>query len=214
MLVNSLSDHLFGAGVSVRKEPIQHRSSIRISTLVDAAARVVHEVGVERMTTALVAEEAGASIGTVYRYFPDRIALLGALSVRNSERFLRGVKEDVLHNPPATWIDLVMIAFEVELHLHRTEIGYTSVRLSDLVAYPHSETREIRSVRFAEIFAVIIAKECGFEPTSDHQLCLEMALTMIDSFLLRAFLSDENGDESVINEARMIVSRYLRSYPL
>ncbi|MFE4952081.1 helix-turn-helix domain-containing protein, partial [Leifsonia sp. NPDC056665] len=66
----------------VRTEPIQERSAARIDALLDAAAEVVDEIGFDRLTTAMVAERAGASIGTVYRYFPDRIVLLQALRDR------------------------------------------------------------------------------------------------------------------------------------
>ena len=59
-----------------RNEPVQARSTARLTALLDAAAAVIDEIGYERLTTAMVAERAGASIGTVYRYFPDRIAVL------------------------------------------------------------------------------------------------------------------------------------------
>ena len=58
----------------IRNEPVQARSAARLTALLDAAAHVVHEIGYERLTTAMVADRAGASIGTVYRFFPDRIA--------------------------------------------------------------------------------------------------------------------------------------------
>ena len=72
--------------VTVRHEPVQARAAHRIEALLDAAAAVVVEHGIEHLTTALVAERAGASIGTVYRYFPDRVAVLVALAERNLER--------------------------------------------------------------------------------------------------------------------------------
>jgi len=72
----------------IRNEPMQARSTARLAALLDAAAAVVAEIGYERLTTAMVAEGAGASIGTVYRYFPDRIAVLQSLAARNEERII------------------------------------------------------------------------------------------------------------------------------
>ena len=72
-----------GATALLRNEPVQARSTARLTSLLDAAAQVVDEIGFERLTTAMVAERAGASIGTVYRYFPDRIAVLQSLSARS-----------------------------------------------------------------------------------------------------------------------------------
>ena len=80
-----------GATALLRNEPVQARSTARLTSLLDAAAQVVDEIGFERLTTAMVAERAGASIGTVYRYFPDRIAVLQSLSARSLALFLERV---------------------------------------------------------------------------------------------------------------------------
>src|SRR4051812_15381732 len=90
---------------NLRNEPVQARSAARLSALLDAAAQIVDEIGYERLTTAMVAERAGASIGTVYRYFPDRIAVLQALAARNLERVLENATNQVLEPGNATWAD-------------------------------------------------------------------------------------------------------------
>jgi hypothetical protein len=66
--------------VELRNEPVQKRSQARLEQLL-AAARVAYaKYGRDRFTTQQVAEEAGASIGTVYRYFPDRVLLMDAIA--------------------------------------------------------------------------------------------------------------------------------------
>ena len=80
---------------SVRTEPTQRRSTQRLDALLDAAAEIVDETGFERLTTQMVAERAGASIGTVYRYFPDRVAVLHALRERSVRRFRERVADDL-----------------------------------------------------------------------------------------------------------------------
>ena len=85
----------------VRTEPIQERSAARIDALLDAAAAVVDEIGFDRLTTAMVAERAGAAIGTGYRYFPDRIVLLQALRDRALLRYRRSVVEAIDAQSPS-----------------------------------------------------------------------------------------------------------------
>ncbi|WP_258376555.1 helix-turn-helix domain-containing protein [Curtobacterium sp. MCBD17_028] len=65
--------------MELRNEPVQARSKTTLERLTTAAREVVDEVGLDRLTTADVAVRAGLSIGTVYRYFPDRIAILNAI---------------------------------------------------------------------------------------------------------------------------------------
>lgn len=69
-----------------RKWPKQPRSRATFDALLDATARVLEEEGYAALTTNRVAERAGASIGSLYEYFPDgdtMVALLVAREVRS-----------------------------------------------------------------------------------------------------------------------------------
>jgi len=62
----------------LRNKPVQARSQARLEQLETAAREALAdpEIGRDRITTADVARISGCSIGTVYRYFPDRVAIL------------------------------------------------------------------------------------------------------------------------------------------
>jgi AcrR family transcriptional regulator len=53
-----------------------------VAALLDACIQVVTTVGYRKLTTTLVAERAGASVGTLYQYFPNREALMAAVLAR------------------------------------------------------------------------------------------------------------------------------------
>jgi AcrR family transcriptional regulator len=59
--------------------PRQERGERRVAELLDAAAAVIAEVGYDAATMTEVAERAGASIGAVYQYFPNKAAVVRAL---------------------------------------------------------------------------------------------------------------------------------------
>ena len=62
-----------------RIKPIQKRSEERRATIVAAAKDVIDEVGRDRFTTDMIAKRAECSIGTIYRYFADRVDILDEL---------------------------------------------------------------------------------------------------------------------------------------
>lgn len=73
---------------SMRKEPRQARSRATVEIIVRAGARVLGGRGWAGFTTNEVAEVAGVSIGSLYQYFPDKLALVDAIRHRHLEDVL------------------------------------------------------------------------------------------------------------------------------
>ncbi|HVU25095.1 MAG TPA: TetR/AcrR family transcriptional regulator [Opitutus sp.] len=68
---------------SPRKRPQQRRSQATVDAILDAAVHVFRETGFAAATTNAVATRAGVSIGSLYQYFPNKLALLEALRERH-----------------------------------------------------------------------------------------------------------------------------------
>lgn len=76
-----------------RKTPVQSRSSVTVTAILDATIQVLLAVGKERLTTTLVAARAGVSVGTLYQYFPNKSALLQACLKRHIDGVVHAVEE-------------------------------------------------------------------------------------------------------------------------
>lgn len=74
-----------------RKSPTQSRSRDSVDCVLEAAARILETEGEAGFTTNAVALRAGVSIGTLYRYFSDKRAILLALAERETETHRRAV---------------------------------------------------------------------------------------------------------------------------
>ncbi len=88
--------------MSLRRQPQQSRSRERVESILDAADQVFLEMGYEAATTNHVAARAGVSVGGLYRFFPDKEALLVALAERYASR-MRALGEGL---PPPTGLTL------------------------------------------------------------------------------------------------------------
>jgi AcrR family transcriptional regulator len=73
------------ASAEPRKSPNQDRAKATVAAILDATARILAEDGFEAVNTNRVAEVAGVSIGSLYQYFPNKGALVGAVAVRHTE---------------------------------------------------------------------------------------------------------------------------------
>jgi AcrR family transcriptional regulator len=75
------------APLGPRKAPRQRRSAHTVEALLEAAAQVLELRGLEGYNTNAVARRAGASVGTLYQYFPGKDALTLALLLREDRLF-------------------------------------------------------------------------------------------------------------------------------
>ena len=63
----------------VRRAPVQKRALATVASILDAAAATFVEHGYAGGTTNRIATVAGVSVGSLYEYFPNKDAILGAL---------------------------------------------------------------------------------------------------------------------------------------
>jgi len=193
----------------VRTEPIQERSAARVDALLDAAADVVDEIGFDRLTTAMVAKRAGASIGTVYRYFPDRIVLLQALRDRALLRYRHAVVKGIHIDGPKHWWDAVECAIDAFVGMFRSEPGFRIIRFTDAERAGAPGEEAAQEVSFAAQFAEILSDKYGLPAGDELKFRLEVVVETMDALVTRAFQDDLAGDERLIVEARTLAREYL-----
>lgn len=190
---------------SIRTEPTQRRSSQRLDALLDAAAEIVDEIGFERLTTQMVAERAGASIGTVYRYFPDRVAVLHALRERSTRRFRERVADRFDGIEFGDWWQAVELVVDCGIELYRDEPGFSVVHASSREASDDGLEPE-----FANRFAKVIEAEFGeLVDGAELRFRLGIAIELVDALLNRAFTRHPDGDQRYLDEAKRVVRGYL-----
>lgn len=73
-------------GSSLRRLPKQARSQQRVDRILNAAAEVFLEVGYEAATSHLIAARANTAIGSLYQFFPDKLAIFRALELRHIQQ--------------------------------------------------------------------------------------------------------------------------------
>lgn len=181
---------------SVRTPPVQRRASDRVDEILDAAAAVVDEVGTELLTTTLVAERAGAGVGTVYRYFPDRIAILQGIADRNvrtlGERF-----EQVVAVPRDDLLDDLTALFHAYVELYRELPGYRSLRAGETLPTSMRPKGAV-VVELVERVAATIGPRHGVALDADDRERLVDCFHVVDAVVGAAFVDDPQGDAHLI----------------
>ncbi len=86
----------------LRKVPRQQRSREMVRRIVDAGQRVLIAHGYDGASTNRVAEEAGISPGSLYQYFPNKDAVIGAVIERYQNEVADRVRAHVVANLTAS----------------------------------------------------------------------------------------------------------------
>lgn len=71
-----------GEHTAIRRMPSQRRSRERVERMLAAAVTLIERDGSDAMRMSDVAETAGVSIGSLYQYFPDKMAIVRSLAER------------------------------------------------------------------------------------------------------------------------------------
>lgn len=84
--------------LDLRRTPVQARGQATFERILDTTADLLESVGVDVLTTNLIAKSAGVNVATLYQYFPNKQAVLLALFERQSaarfelgERYIAGL---------------------------------------------------------------------------------------------------------------------------
>ncbi|HEX6544802.1 MAG TPA: TetR/AcrR family transcriptional regulator [Bryobacteraceae bacterium] len=90
-----------GEGIaSARRTPVQGRSQETVQRILHATSRLLERIPLEEITTSRIAQESGVSVGGLYRFFPDKQAIVDAIAVQHVKEFESQVRSKLLRRLP------------------------------------------------------------------------------------------------------------------
>jgi AcrR family transcriptional regulator len=101
---------------SKRRVPQQARARDTVEVIFEATARILLREGAGALNTNYIAERAGISVGTLYGYFPNKVAILLAMARREITRVTAAVVRAISSADPAR---LAIRALITEFSRHR-----------------------------------------------------------------------------------------------
>ncbi len=194
-----------------RKRPRQARSRTTVDTILEATARVLVKRGFDGLTTNMVAEAAGVSIGSLYQYFPNKEALVAALIEKHVDQMTSAVLSELtrvaqlpMGEAVRCVIDLMIRAHAVEPELHRVlteqvpRVGRMA-KLKEVDALCHRMVAGLLALRKPEL------------AITDPEMSAFVLVSAIEAITHRAalFSPDLLSDPRLVDETVALVTRYL-----
>ena len=166
--------------ISPRKQPQQARSAELVAAILEAAIQVLVQEGAHRFTSARVAERAGVSVGSVYQYFPNKVAILFRLQLdewKLTTAMLCKILEDA-DKAPLERLRMLVHAFI------RTEFEEARVRLALNDAAPlYRDAAEGREMKEAwdRIFQRFMVEVLPQAPQAERALAGNLVITTLST---------------------------------
>jgi AcrR family transcriptional regulator len=81
-LMSDVQELLPRSQSAMRRVPSQKRAQERVERILSIATDLIADRGIDGMTMSDLAVQAGVSIGSLYQYFPDKVAVVSSLAER------------------------------------------------------------------------------------------------------------------------------------
>lgn len=197
-----------------RRTPSQERGQRRVEAILEAAEALFAEVGYDAATTEAIAERAGASIGSLYQFFPNKRAVFDGVAARYFARVERRFGELLAERPARlAWPELVDRMVDGFWTFEKDDPGFTAVWLQGTLSPElFQATFRVHDLFAERVTALLDELEVPI-PAARRGLVARMMVETVASML---FLARRTGgpDEpaQIVAETKRLVLAYLASY--
>ena len=182
-----------------KNKPRQERAKRTYEAILVAAAELLVEVGVERISTNLIAERAGITVPALYRYFPNKYAVLNALGAAlmdvQNQVFQQWLEVNLQSGDPLLLLDNVYDLLLQTRDVTRAQTGGLEIVQALRAVAPLQDLRLKSHQIVANQFAGIVADVLGW-PMDDAlglqaRVTIDMGYDMVEMALEDTGLSAE-----------------------
>jgi AcrR family transcriptional regulator len=167
-----------------RRIPVQRRAQISVQRILDTAGALLDEVGLERVTTELIAERAGVNVATVYKYFPNKHAVLAELYRTHYEPRLEhfnGVMAVIAAG--GDWRRAIDEGLDLSARDRQSRPGNLSIRLAVRSSPPLQRLEQENLERRTKLLATLLVRAGAATPAQAvvvARCLLEVVATLLD----------------------------------
>jgi AcrR family transcriptional regulator len=149
------------------------------------------------------------AIGSVYQFFPDKRAVVAALTQRNLEAYVRRLADRMSSGGMSRWVEAVDAALDEYIDMHRNVPGFRTLHFGDVVDLNLLDPERDNNAVIVDNLARLLEQHFGMPRTDELAFALAMAVEMADALVKAAFRYQVNGDERILAEAKAIIRDYL-----
>jgi AcrR family transcriptional regulator len=180
----------------------------------DAAAALFAEIGYDAVTTDDIAARANTSVGGLYRFFPDKLAIFHALADRYfnqlRELFVALHTDETIHLPLEDYINHLINAFD---HFVAANPGYQAVFVqSRLISTEILVMDTAFNQEIVQQLADVLKVRNPLLEQGQRNLIATVSVEVASVLEILSLTRDYNFRQQVLVETKKLLITYLRQY--
>ncbi|WP_322013794.1 TetR/AcrR family transcriptional regulator [Paraburkholderia sp. J12] len=198
-----------------RKHASQKRSRAMVDALIEATARILVTDGFDKASTNRIAEMAGASVGSLYQYFPGKEALVVAVIERHNRELLQVVRRALAEVAALPMEQAVPKLVAAAIEAHRVDPRLHRVLAEQLPRSGKLENVEVFNRETYALFRGYLEAHRDEFRAVDLGLAAFVCVTSIEALTHTAVVhhADRLSDAAfavLVEEASRLIVRYLQ----
>ncbi|MBY4948793.1 TetR/AcrR family transcriptional regulator [Cupriavidus respiraculi] len=195
--------------LGLRRAPVQARGRATFDRILDTTATLLDEVGIERISTNLIARRAGINIATLYKYFPNKLSVINALfehQIQQRTEYSRAAVPESGHQ--GDWRTVVDTVVDALFAARRRQPGNTALRRAMLSS---PELRQIHDAMNRETAGELAVRIAARQRVAGEaaEVTARCAIEMLSGLLDLAEGEAEPARTLVQAEAKRALKAYL-----
>jgi AcrR family transcriptional regulator len=195
---------------SARRVPVQTRSHETVQRILQATSRLLARVALEEITTSRVAQESGVSVGGLYRFFPDKQALIDAVAVQHIQTFESQVRSRLLLMLPLGGPGFLGKVIDSYVEFLDSHPDFRTIVFGRHISAATREQQIRPDVGTAALVKQFMVRFLRLKDTEALSLKLRIATETGDRLLAYAYeQADLSERKRIIDELKSLLSGYL-----
>lgn len=199
--------------LAVKKQPAQQRATETFERILEVAAQTLADVGIDRLSTNLICERAGLTPPALYRYFPNKYAVLYELGrrlmLRQNELIARWISPEVFSGSAhklevalqGLLLDTYRVTKETVAGVWITRALRAVPTLARVRLQSHAEVTHAQAAMLAEMFPQASA--------ADLQLVSRVSVELLYVAVEMLFDEESLDTEAVAGTVAAMVASYM-----
>jgi AcrR family transcriptional regulator len=193
----------------VRRNPVQERSNDTVQQILAATSVLLEQKPSQELTTSRIAVEAGISIGGLYRFFPDKQAILDAIAVRAMEEFQSGLERELSESFPEDGAALLDLVIDAYVRFLDARPDFRSIALGQHIS-PSTRRRQVQpDIGPSGLIKDFMMNLVGVTETAELDVRLRIASEAGERLIAYAYEQNPEDRKIVVREMKRLLAGYL-----